>query len=223
MMGAGPRASGRWPPWRHSVNPDARRPFRRARRSGTPRGATAIAALATVAGFLALLVSPVPMVRGFGLLLIVGVAVAFAVACVIAPTGAARPASAPTDRLPPPRHAPRALIASVYGAGEILNGLLPALLRHPRRVLALGAVIAITGWALQAHTPVQSDITKLVPADKLAAEAEALSQSLLSRAAASLQGIKEYLKFASRMDPAGATAYSSVLNAAVSSSQPRHK
>ena len=42
-------------------------------RSGTPRGAIAVAALATAAGFLALLVSPVPMVRGFGLLLVVGV------------------------------------------------------------------------------------------------------------------------------------------------------
>jgi enoyl-CoA hydratase len=64
-------------------------------------------------------------------------------------------------------------------------------------------------------------VTKVVPAASLASEAEALSQSLLSRSAASLQGIKEYLKFASRMDPASASAFSSVLNAAVSSSQPR--
>jgi enoyl-CoA hydratase/carnithine racemase len=64
-------------------------------------------------------------------------------------------------------------------------------------------------------------VTKVVPAASLASEAEALSQSLLSRNAASLQGIKEYLKFASRMDPASASAFSSVLNAAVSSSQPR--
>jgi enoyl-CoA hydratase len=64
-------------------------------------------------------------------------------------------------------------------------------------------------------------VTKVVPAASLASEAETLSQSLLSRNAASLQGIKEYLKFASRMDPASASAFSSVLNAAVSSSQPR--
>jgi enoyl-CoA hydratase/carnithine racemase len=64
-------------------------------------------------------------------------------------------------------------------------------------------------------------VTKVVPAASLANEAETLSQSLLSRNAASLQGIKEYLKFASRMDPASASAFSSVLNAAVSSSQPR--
>ena len=64
-------------------------------------------------------------------------------------------------------------------------------------------------------------VTKVVPAASLASEAETLSQSLLSRNAASLQGIKEYLKFASRMDPASASAFSSLLNAAVSSSQPR--
>ena len=64
-------------------------------------------------------------------------------------------------------------------------------------------------------------VTKVVKAADLAWEAEALSQSLISRPAAPLQGIKEYLKFASRMDPASATAFSSVLNAAITSSAPR--
>jgi enoyl-CoA hydratase/carnithine racemase len=71
------------------------------------------------------------------------------------------------------------------------------------------------------HAEALGLVTKVVAPAKLASEAEALTQSLLSRAAASLQGIKEYLKFASRMDPASATAFSSVLNAAVSSSQRR--
>ena len=39
--------------------------------------------------------------------------------------------------------------------------------------------------------------------------------------ATSLQGIKEFLKFASRMDPASASAYSATLNAAVTASAPR--
>ena len=64
-------------------------------------------------------------------------------------------------------------------------------------------------------------VTKVAAPTELAKAADALSEDLLSRSAASLQGIKEYLKFASRMDPGAATAYSSVLNAAVSSSQPR--
>jgi enoyl-CoA hydratase/carnithine racemase len=64
-------------------------------------------------------------------------------------------------------------------------------------------------------------VTKVVAAADLAREAHALADSLLSRPAAPLQGIKEFLKFASRMDPASATAFSSVLNAAITSSAPR--
>jgi len=63
-------------------------------------------------------------------------------------------------------------------------------------------------------------VTKVVPASNLTAEAEALSQSLLSRRAAALQGIKEFLKHSSRMDPASATAYSSALNATLTASAP---
>jgi enoyl-CoA hydratase/carnithine racemase len=64
-------------------------------------------------------------------------------------------------------------------------------------------------------------VTRVAKAAELAREAEALAQSLLSRAVVPLQGIKEYLKFASRMDPASATAFSSVLNAAITTSAPR--
>jgi enoyl-CoA hydratase len=64
-------------------------------------------------------------------------------------------------------------------------------------------------------------VTKVIPSAQLESEAVALSQSLLSRAATSLQGIKDFLKFASRMDPASASAYSATLNAAVTASAPR--
>jgi predicted RND superfamily exporter protein len=127
-------------------------------RSGTPRRAIAAAALATAAGFLALLISPVPMVRGFGLLLVVGVAIAFSVAALVSPAQEGA-------HLDPPKLVPRPLLASIYGAGEILSGWLPALARHPRRVLALALALALAGWALDTRTAVQSDITKLVPAN----------------------------------------------------------
>ena len=64
-------------------------------------------------------------------------------------------------------------------------------------------------------------VTKVIPWAELPTEAEEFSQSLLSRAATSLQGIKEFLKYGSRMDPASASAYSATLNAAVSASAPR--
>ena len=64
-------------------------------------------------------------------------------------------------------------------------------------------------------------VTQVVATADLEREAESLSESLLSRPAAPLQAIKEYLKFASRMDPVSASAFSSVLNAAVTTSAPR--
>jgi enoyl-CoA hydratase/carnithine racemase len=64
-------------------------------------------------------------------------------------------------------------------------------------------------------------VTEVVAPAALQKRAEELSQSIVSRPAAPLQAIKEYLKFAGRMDPASAAAYSSVLNAAVTSSAPR--
>ena len=50
-----------------------------ARAAGEGAPTIATAALATATGFLVLLLSPVPMVRGFGVLLVVGIAIALAV------------------------------------------------------------------------------------------------------------------------------------------------
>ena len=101
--------------------------LRRAATAGAP--AIAVAALATGTGFLVLLLSPVPMVRGFGLLLVAGVGIALlcalagvAAATVLAerrvagcaPPGAARRRSCATPLRagagggPPLRSAPRA-------------------------------------------------------------------------------------------------------------------
>src|SRR4029453_5679789 len=64
-------------------------------------------------------------------------------------------------------------------------------------------------------------VPQLVAPAALEAEAEKLTQAILSRPAAPPQGIKEVLKCASRMARARASASSSVLNAAVTSSAPR--
>ncbi len=139
----------------------------------------AIAALATGTGFLVLLLSPVPMVQGFGLLLVVGIAVALVCALT---AGSAAIVLSERDGGP--------LGASWRGAGEILReaggrirgrakrpgwlpaprvpqvrtpGLLQSAVAHPGRVLAIGAVLAVLGWVADTQTAVQSDVTKLVP------------------------------------------------------------
>ena len=147
----------------------------RAARVAVPVIATA--ALATGVGFLVLLLSPVPMVRGFGALLVAGIAIAFALALTAgtaALTVGAR--SRPRDG---------ALARSVRGAGELVRvrrrrggaRARPArapgrparscgtAMRRPGRVLAVGLAVAAVGWAVDSRTEVVSDIQRLVPQD----------------------------------------------------------
>lgn len=145
----------------------------------------ATAALATAAGFLALMLSPVPMVRGFGELLIVGIAVALAcalsagtAAMVLARRPPRERAAVRTRRMRTPSLG--ALGASARGAEEILADAgariarpvssvtrrsVAAAARRPGRVLLIGLLLAVLGWVADTQTPVQSDITKLVPSN----------------------------------------------------------
>jgi hydrophobe/amphiphile efflux-3 (HAE3) family protein len=160
-----------------------------ARAAGAGAPTIATAALATATGFLVLLLSPVPMVRGFGVLLVVGIAIALL--CALTAGSAALVLS---DR------DGGALGASLRGAAEILRGaerslphpgsgrsplypdsgrrgrrpgmrprspggrVLAGTVGRPARVLAVGIVLAALGWVADTQTPVQSDVTKLVPA-----------------------------------------------------------
>ncbi len=154
----------------------------RATIAATPTIATA--ALATAAGFLALLLSPVPMVRGFGELLIVGIAIALA--CALSAGTAAmvlrvRSLRAPVAGMRGWRTGMPSfgvVGASARGAGEILSdagarvaspivatarGTVATAARRPGRVVLVGLLLAVTGWVLDTQAPVQSDVTKLVP------------------------------------------------------------
>ncbi len=148
----------------------------RAARVAAPVIATA--ALATGVGFLVLLLSPVPMVRGFGVLLVAGIGIAFALA-LTAGTAAlslrGRGGGAGEG----------ALARSLRGAGELLETPVRAVarparrggaaavrtaLRRPGRVLAVGLALAAVGWAVDSRTEVVSDIERLVPQDLRAVE-----------------------------------------------------
>jgi uncharacterized protein len=139
----------------------------------------AIACLATGAGFLALQLSPTPMVRSFGLLLVVGITIAFSLAFVagFAALSLRRESGAPG---PPPRAGFFALrLASLAErAGRKIgrraspgDPTLPTLLQrvlamgqgHPERVLGLGLVLAVIGWGVGTQIETQTDIRKLAP------------------------------------------------------------
>ena len=132
------------------------------------------AALATVVGFLVLQLSPVPMVRGFGALLVAGIVLALLLAF-----SAGTAALALSLR----RGGDGVLARSLRGAGELADSVRDALsrpaarvgaggaavlraaLRRPGRVLAVGLALATVGWALDSQTEVVSDVERLVPQD----------------------------------------------------------
>jgi hydrophobe/amphiphile efflux-3 (HAE3) family protein len=148
----------------------------------------ATAALATAAGFLVLQLSPVPMVRGFGILLVVGIAVALACALT---AGAAAMVLADADggvvgasvrgaleivrgalvRLRPPLALGAAVLVRLGGVFARIatrgtaaaRAVLSVAVRQPGRVLAVGALLAVLGWVADTQTSIQSDVTKLVP------------------------------------------------------------
>jgi uncharacterized protein len=143
---------------------------RRAAALGAPT--IAAACTASAAAMLVLLLSPVPMVRGFGVLLVVGVVIAL----ICALTVGAAAVSLSTGSVPV--HAGGgwvgAQLASAWrGARELLaenpltrlvrHAALVGSVRHPGRVLCVGLALAAVGWGLDTQTKVQTDITKLVP------------------------------------------------------------
>ncbi len=155
--------------------------------SGAPTVATA--ATATAAGFLVLVLSPVPMVRGFGLLLVAGIALALGCALTLgvaalaaAARRAPRPASA--ERIAPAFRgagellfANRAALAVRRGGSAVGRGALRVATEHPTRVLAAAIVIAAAGWVLETQTRVESDLTKLVPQNGAIRDLQALQRS----------------------------------------------
>jgi uncharacterized protein len=135
---------------------------RRAAASGGP--VIAAAGMATAAGFLVLLLSPVPMVRAFGLLLVLGIGIAFVVALTsgFSALVLAQPARRARGRRRRARRASGRLAAALGGPAKRTLALAIA---SPGLVLAVAFVIAASGWVAGTRTEVISDITELVPGD----------------------------------------------------------
>jgi uncharacterized protein len=155
--------------------------------------AIATACLATGAGFLALQLSPTPMVRSFGLLLVVGIAIAFALAFIAgfaalslrgeagawdatseSPNTEAGVSGAPETRgvlffaALTRRVTRRARRKTQRAEGHPalpppLQRILAVAQTHPQRVLGIGLVLAAIGWGLGTQIETQTDIRALAP------------------------------------------------------------
>jgi hydrophobe/amphiphile efflux-3 (HAE3) family protein len=161
-------------------------PKRAARAAAIGGGPTiAGAAIATAAGFLVLLLSPIPMVHGFAVLVVVGIGLAFACALTAGLATLVRwshlQPRTPAD-VPPllPRTREKLLnwrdrAAATRAGQKAAEGWAVArtwpprafafALDNPRRVLAIGAAVAVLGWIADTQTSVVSDVRQLVPQD----------------------------------------------------------
>jgi len=147
--------------------------FNESRAEGSPPGRAVAAAaagggpvigaacLATIAGFAVFTLSPSPLVRSFGLLLVIGVALAF----VIALTGglAALGLSAWRGSGNSQKPAPRPESAAAARLKRVGVAAIALALASPRRILAAGLLLAVCGWVASAGTSVQTDIRDLAP------------------------------------------------------------
>jgi hydrophobe/amphiphile efflux-3 (HAE3) family protein len=153
-------------------------PLDAAREAAERAGPTiAIACLATAAGFLALQLSPIPMVRGFGVLLIVGIALGLGLALTVGFAALSLRVGKGRGGAPP--------LAGFFAAGFPAlaewsvrktgrrahpgHPLFPServvgiALRHPRRVLAVGGTLAVIGWGVGTQIETVSDVQSLGP------------------------------------------------------------
>jgi hydrophobe/amphiphile efflux-3 (HAE3) family protein len=121
--------------------------------AGGPTIATAC--LATAAGFVALQLSPIPMVRGFGWLLILGIVLAFGLALTV---------GLGTLALRRP--------GAVGGQGRRLpvERLLSLARVYPEMILSVGVALAVVGWGVGTQVETVSDIRSLAPQNIKAVE-----------------------------------------------------
>jgi uncharacterized protein len=177
-VGAGSSAAGAVPPLARPA--DAAALVERGALAGA--GTIAAAAAASAAAMLVLLLSPVPMVRGFAVLLVVGLAVALLCALSVGAAGLAlahrgvaggvglpaggalgRMRAALSGRLGPSWRGARELVLEGPPARALGRAALGGAVRRPRTVLGVGLALAALGWGLDTQTRVETDITKLVP------------------------------------------------------------
>jgi uncharacterized protein len=107
----------------------------------------ATACLATAAGFLVLLLSPTPMVRGFGVLLVVGVLLAFILVMTAGFAALSLRRGAP---LKP-------------SSSNRLRHLIDFSIRRPVLVLAVGVLLAAIGWGVGTQISTVSEVRQLAP------------------------------------------------------------
>jgi hydrophobe/amphiphile efflux-3 (HAE3) family protein len=124
------------------------------------------ACLATAAGFLVLLLSPTPMVRGFGILLVAGVLLAFVLvmtagfaALSLRPAGGWRRRGDHAEEA----SATAGMVGPAGDRTRPLSGLVSFSINRPAVVLSVGILLAAIGWGVGTQIETVSEVRQLAP------------------------------------------------------------
>ena len=119
--------------------------------------AVGFAVVATILGFLTLLISPVPMVRDFAKVLAGGVVIAYLASMLVLTSILVL-----RDR----RRTTQTGIAHIgrrHFVDRVLGWLSKTVIPRPLPILAVAVIVSIAGWTADSHISTQTDIEKLVP------------------------------------------------------------
>jgi len=121
------------------------------------------AMLATAMGFLALWISPLPMIRSFGLVCVIGLACCYVAAIVIVPTFGILTSYRPV--IETGREQKNAERSNVDRYNEIVGTIVEKVAKNPVPVLILCILIAFIGFQMDNEIIVNTDEKTFVPAN----------------------------------------------------------
>ena len=115
------------------------------------------AMLATCMGFLAMFISPVPMIQSFGLVSIIGVASCYLASLIGIPTAAILLKYKPKEKKPSSKRS--------FSYGSLLTTTSMKIAKNPVPILLVACVIAVIGFQMDSYIPIQTNENTFVPSD----------------------------------------------------------
>jgi len=115
------------------------------------------AMLATCMGFIAMFISPVPMIQSFGLVSIIGVACCYVASLIGIPTAAVLLKYKPKEKKPSTK--------SSFSYSSMLTTTSMKIAKNPVPILLIACVIAVIGFQMDSYIPIQTNENTFVPSD----------------------------------------------------------
>lgn len=119
--------------------------------------AVLFAMLATCMGFVAMFISPVPMIQSFGLVSIIGVASCYLASLIGIPTAAILLKYKPKVKKPSSKNR--------FSYSALLTTTSMKIAKNPVPILLVACVIAVIGFQIDTYIPIQTNENTFVPSD----------------------------------------------------------